>query len=290
MKPYGLILIETFCTFNRLKSTGCRLEVKSTALNGSVIVGSNPTSQSLKNMDYNSITYDVCLKITGSFEGADYDTVTGNFDGQGMSFGILQLNLKSETFKNFILNFCGDDVLDTFPVSIRPLKELNGTDSVIWAKDVMLDLNGNVKQEWVRAFKIFLTRSDVINLQKRACDKYYHRAKELCGRYGFSQNNRRHMAFFYDCAVHVWSMGVELSFYSKEQCANILTMYGTENMNLWIEQLLTDDQIKLVTLAHLRALKCKPEWRKAFFVRKATIAIGIGFVNGEVMDYRKILR
>lgn len=42
---------------------------------------------------------DVCLKITGAFEGAGYDHVAGNFDGAGISFGILQWNFYSKTLQ-----------------------------------------------------------------------------------------------------------------------------------------------------------------------------------------------
>ncbi len=236
------------------------------------------------------LVFDVCLTITKQFEGADFDTVTGNFDGCGMSFGILQFNLKSETFKNHILNFCNLISYDYFPVSTLTLQTLTGDQAVSWAKDIMLDITGKPKPEWLKAWKTFLTSQHVINLQKEACGKYFHQAKCLAGRFGFATDDRIAMAFFYDCAVQVWNMNLDPYVIGEDQATNILQMYDVDNMNLWLHMDLTDRQKKLIVIAHRRALKCKPEWRTAFFLRKATIAMGIGIVNGRLFDLKKQIR
>ena len=234
--------------------------------------------------------FDTCLNITKQFEGADFDTVTGNFDGQGMSFGILQFNLRSETFQNYILNYVNMMVHDYFPVKIDYLQKANGQEAVTWAKDIMLDMNGNVKPEWETAWKKFLVNPTVINLQKNACSRYFHQAKCLAGRFGFKQEDRIAMAFFYDCAVQVWSMDSNMMFLGEEQAENILEMYDSDNRTLWIGADLTEWQKRLIIIAHVRAMKCKPEWRNAFFVRKATIALGYGIVNKQKFDFRKSIK
>ena len=238
-------------------------------------------------MDKRTI-YDLCINITGEFEGASFGTVTGNFDGQGMSFGILQLNLKSETFHKYVLRFLDTSIYDYFPAPIIPLEKLSGDDSVAWAKDVMLDINGKVKPEWQVAWKRFLTDPIVINLQKTACDKYFHQAKCLAGKYGFKHDNPLAMAFFYDCAVHVWSVDVTPYPFGDDQAENILYSYDADNRLAWLNVTLNDEQKKLLIIAHLRALKCKPEWRNAFFVRKATIVVGFGIVNKTKYDFRPL--
>lgn len=233
--------------------------------------------------------FDTCLHITSNFEGADFGTVVGNFDGQGMSVGVLQFNLKSESFKNYILNHIDPMKYDFFPVPITPLIKLSGEDSVIWAKDNMLRPDGSVKTEWRIAWAEFLTNPVIINLQKNACSKYFHQARCLAGRFGFNQDNKRAMAFFYDVAVQVWNMkDIDPVKAHLEQAQNILQIYSTENYLLWQNIELNEDQQKLVILAHLRALKCKPEWRISFFNRKATIATSIGIVNKEKYDFRKL--
>ena len=233
--------------------------------------------------------FDVCLKTTASFEGSDFGTVTGNFDGCGLSLGLMQWNLRSETFKNYILSQVNLLSYDYFPVPITPLARLDGEQAVTWAKDVMLKIDGSVRDEWKIAWKEFLTNSAIINLQKVACGKYFHQAKCLAGRYGFKYEDKRAMAFFYDVSVQCWNMrDIENVDPHKEQATNILQMNSSENMVTWCNTELTEDQQKLVILAHYRSKKCLPEWRNDFFIRKATIAIGQGIVHKQKYDFRKL--
>ena len=232
--------------------------------------------------------FDTCLKITSKFEGASFDTVTGNFDGQGMSLGILQWNINQGTFRAYILNHLDLLMFDYFPVPITPLYSMDNSASMAWVKDVVLDMNGNVKPEWNDAFKRFLTESSVINLQKRACDKYFHRAKEICGILGFTHENKRAMAFSFDIAVQSWSLGIDRPEANHSQADSITQIYGVDNYMLWNGLEMSEEQQILIIAAHLRALKCKPEWRNVFFTRKCTIALGLGIVNKEKHDFRKL--
>lgn len=233
--------------------------------------------------------YDTCIRITADFEGTGYDSVSGNFDGMGLSCGLLQWNLGQGTLQNYILNHC-NLLTHNFPVNIDHLQKITPSEAVIFAKDVMHDSRGKLKPEWAIAWKMFMTSPAVINLQKRAVDKYYHRAREICGKLGFPHENTRAMAFSFDVAVQNWSFNVDRPQANIEQSNNILELYDAKNFALWHEERLTDDQRILIIAAHLRAIQCKKEWRHAVFVRKATIAIGLGYVNGSLHDYRVILK
>jgi hypothetical protein len=233
--------------------------------------------------------YDTCIKITGAFEGSDYDTITGNFDGCGISCGVLQFNLGTGTLQRYILNFCNVDNY-RFPVSIRPLKKLSPEDSVKWTKDIMLDANGKVKPEWAASWREFLSDPIVVNLQKRAMDKYFHQAKCIAGQLGLPHDNVRAMAWAFDLSVQSWSLGIERPQINDAQCESIMSMADSKNAPLWLNESLDDTQKLLLIASHLRSLKCNQKWKHAFFVRKATIAIGIGYVNGTVMNFKNILR
>lgn len=242
------------------------------------------------NMNDKTETYDICLKITGEFEGAGFDTVSGDFDSQGLSVGILQFNVGKGTLSEYILKHITKESHKVFPISITPLLELPPIDALTFVRNNMLNDDKSVKPEWIKAWKMFLSKPSVIELQKKAALVYFNRAKKLCNKYGFNENNRMHMAFFFDMAIHVWSSDVEVYFFSPDQCANILQRYGVDNMQIWLGAMLTPNQQKLVTLAHMRALQCKAEWRNAFFHRKATIAIGYGIVNKQKYDFRKLFK
>lgn len=232
--------------------------------------------------------YDLCVKITGDFESRGYGTISGNFDGQGISAGLLQLNLGQGTLQSFVLNKTNVLSYDYFPEPITPLYTLSPKDAVTWAKDNMHDLYGNLKPEWKQAWSRFMTEPVVINLQKQAIDKYFHQAKRLCGKYNFPYTHRRAMAFFFDIAVQNWSCDIEWPEDNPDQAYNIITSYDPDNTIMWIGERLEPYQRQLIILAHLRAMKCKPEWRKNVFVRKATIAIGTGYVNKTKYDLNKL--
>lgn len=231
--------------------------------------------------------YDLCIHITSKFEGTDYGTVTGNFDGMGISLGLLQWNLGTGSLQNFILNHINHMSYD-FPVSIEPLVKLSPKESVSWAKDVMLEPDGSIKPDWLSSWKTFATNQYVINQQKRAIDKYFHRAKSLAGRFGYSHDNRNAMPFFFDVAVQNWSLEVQNPEPSIDHAINCMSLYSKDNFNVWCKEEMTPEKAHMVILAHFRAMQSKPEWRNAVFDRKATAAMQIGIVNKELWNFKKL--
>jgi hypothetical protein len=232
--------------------------------------------------------YDLCVQITGSFEGKGYGTVANNFDGQGISAGYLSFNLGQGTLQSYILNHVNLLSYDYFPIPLTHIHQLSNKGAVNWAKDNFYDIYGNFKPEWRDAWIRFMTEPVVINLQKQAIDKYFHQAKRICGRLGFSHDNRRAMAWSFDIAVQNWSLDIDLPNDHPDQAYNIITSYDQENTIVWIGERLDPIQRQLIILSHLRAMKSKPEWRKNVFTRKATIAIGCGWVNKTFYQLNKL--
>lgn len=239
-------------------------------------------------MEKKQTLFDICLSTTASYEGASFDTVTNSFDGQGLSLGILQWNIGTGSFRDHILSFVNVMNFDYFPVPIAPLYSLNNNDAVKWVKDVVLDNVGNVKPEWLSSFKRFLTEPSIINQQKRACDKYFHQAKCISSKLGFSHDNLRAMMFSFDIAVQSWSLLIDRPEANNLQAESIKELSTTENYIWWVDKELSEEQQVLLITAHLRSLKCKPEYKLAFFTRKATIAIGCGIVNNTKYDFNKL--
>lgn len=237
-------------------------------------------------------TYDLALKITMAFEGTKWNTVSGNFDGQGISAGALQWNIGQGTLQNHILNHINLMYYDYFPAPILYLQNSTVEGALSWVKDVMLDPTTNgLRPEWKTAWERFLNEPTVINQQKRAIDKYWHQAKTICGKLGMKQDDKRAMCFSFDVAVQNWSLGdLDLDYITSDHAYNCLTLYEAENAQLWLQEDLTPMQQKLVVAAHLRALKANPKWRSDVFTRKATIAVGIGKVHGALYKLNKLFR
>lgn len=232
--------------------------------------------------------FDVCVKVTSSFEGTEYGTVTNNFDGQGISLGLLQWNLGTGSLQTYILNHIDPMMFDFFPKPILPLIKMPPSDAVTWVKDVCMDENGDLKEEWRKAFERFLTTPSVINVQKQAIDKYWHRSKEILGKFNGMKQTRKLHAWCFDLAVQSWSLGVDVPAPHKDHAESIINQYDAKNAVEWNTVLLSEEQQILIIMSHLRALKCKPEWRRDFFNRKATIAMGFGIVHGKKYDFRKL--
>lgn len=233
--------------------------------------------------------YDACLKITGAFEGRGFGTVVGSFDGQGLSAGMLQWNVGSGTLQNLILGQVNLMAYD-FPVPIDPILKLSPRDAVVWCKDVMHDESGKLTDEWRKAWVKFLTNPVIIEQQKKACDPYFHRAKEILGKLRISRENKTAMAWAFDVAVQVWSFDIDKPEPNRDHAMNVILKYNPDNFSLWINYPLDDDQLSLIIASHLRAMKCKEEWRKAFFDRKSVIAAHHGWAQKTKWDYKKILR
>src|SRR5690606_24332207 len=89
-------------------------------------------------------------------------------------------------------------------------------------------------------------------------------------------------AFSFDIAVQNWSLNIQMPEYiTIDQAENILLKYGSKNAEIWLGQELTIEKATLVIAAHYRALKSNPKWQQDVFARKATIAMGIGYVHGK---------
>lgn len=232
--------------------------------------------------------FDLCVKIVSDFEGTKYSTVTGNFDNQGISCGVLQWNLGQGTLQSYILNHVDLMAYDYFPLPINKLTALPIHTAVGWAKDNMMDAFGSLTPKWRSAWEKFMSEPAIINQQKRAIDKYFHQAKRICGALGFSHNHRRAMAFSFDVAVQNWSLNVELPSTSIGHAENLITLYGADNAAHWVMQQMDEEKAALIIAAHYKAMKCNIKWRNDVFIRKATIAMGIGIVHGKLYKFNKL--
>jgi hypothetical protein len=238
--------------------------------------------------------FEAALKVVALFEGTDFATVAGNFDGQGLSCGVLQWNLGQGSLQNHILTRVNLMMYD-FPVPFYPVCRLTNEAAVQWAKDIILDPSGEPKPEWKRALQAMLVKPEVINLQKEACGRYWRRAHEILGQLGMGPGTRRQKIWAFDLAVQNWSAALtdgelrrirdSIPYVNLRSHAEaVMQRWDTQNWMLWEEMPMTDEQAILVIASHFRAQKCRPEFQRDVFARKATIAMGAGYVHGSLQD------
>jgi len=158
------------------------------------------------------------LLNTGFFEGDDgYSNISGNFDGQGISFGILQYNFGQETLQPILrayyngkeedLIYCfGQNKSDTLK---NVVFNCSTTEQISWGDSISTS-NGNVKTEWSTPFKALGKLSACISLQRSYASSYVDRAAYLAKKCGISSTQG--YACLFDFSVVKWGLGSLLDY------------------------------------------------------------------------------
>ncbi len=152
---------------------------------------------------------DIALSITGKFEGRGYSQVTGNFDGMGISCGILQWNLGMESLqakilRPYISKHGSIDALHIFPSAIIDgLSNLRAIAAVNRCKEYMF-YDGDIKPNWRAAWESFLLLPAVIELQKLACSGIATQADTMMQGLGF--DSLRAFCWCFDIVTHNGSL------------------------------------------------------------------------------------
>jgi hypothetical protein len=232
---------------------------------------------------------DTALRITGGFEGSGYNEVAGNFDGQGLSVGVLQWNYGQETLQAEILlpfiEAYGIEALDYFfPAEISSSAYMKGNVAVSFARANMLT-GIKVKSPWQLAWKTFLMDPWVLRIQKEAAKKFSRKAENYMALWGL--HSIRAFCWFFDVVVQNGSMKSVVPGH-EPSCLDVglAIEYCEHNKEQWRGLELDREQKLLLVLSHKRALLSNYKWRQDVMDRKGTIAVGHGYVHGRLWKFR----
>ncbi|CCF16475.1 hypothetical protein BLGI_4444 [Brevibacillus laterosporus GI-9] len=152
------------------------------------------------------------LKNTGFFEGEfGFSTVAGNYDGQGISFGILQFNLGQQSLQPLLKEYIRrypDDFQEIFgpekaniviDILEKPLDQQKD-----WADTISASDKHRLKPEWHKAFMKMGEREENQQIQRDSekTKEYFDQAVLLAK--GLNINSTQGLAFCFDQAVHKW--------------------------------------------------------------------------------------
>jgi len=143
-------------------------------------------------------------EITASFEGGSYSAIAGNFDNQGLSFGLVQWNIGQGTLQPLLR-----EMAEKHPEKLREifgdktdelLKMLNGTkeEQLDWAKSINTPDN-KIENSWKSCFIKLGQTADFQEIQRNHLSKYYDKAFEICNKYGLKSEVG--FALAYDIAI-----------------------------------------------------------------------------------------
>jgi hypothetical protein len=218
-----------------------------------------------------------CLQLTARFEGHGYGTVAGNFDGAGLTWGVIGFTLQHGGLASLVLEVDAraPEVLeecfgDASAELLGHLREDTAADRLAWADSISLPPRKvGVAEPWRSGFRRLGAAPLTQELQRReARRKYFEPALSTAGRLGLASD--RGIALCFD--VHVQNGGV------KKKSANT---YSEEVASLPDG---APERDRRSILARLVADSSRPQFRDDVLSRKSCIATGRGAVHGETFD------
>jgi len=215
-------------------------------------------------------TRDRCLQLTADFEGHGFRKVVGNFDGAGITWGIIGFTLKhgeiQEIFKKIQQSRAEliGQAFGDLEQELRRVLGLNREQQIDWANGISLGSSRyKVEPAWERAFATFGGFPEVQEIQLQRVNKYWDIARRDAQR--FQLATEMGLALCFDIAVQ--NGGIDFDVEQR-----------------WIERWLHDnpgasERDRRVRIADVVAENSKAEYVEDVRRRKRTVATGDGVVH-----------
>lgn len=224
-----------------------------------------------------------CLALTGTFESNKshpeyFANLSGDFDGQGISFGVLQWNFGQNSLQRLLGEMIANHpelMRDTFQNHYETLTEALDADKeelMEFARSIQHPVRHYVHQPWRGMFKALGRSAECQALQVKYADGLFQNALELCEEYGL--RSERAAALMFDIKVQNGSI-------RRVTKAQILAAFDDLPGNL-AREAREVEQMRIV--ANRRAEASNPRWVEDVRARKICCANGEGAVHGVPFD------
>ncbi|HTE90011.1 MAG TPA: peptidoglycan-binding domain-containing protein [Terriglobales bacterium] len=226
-----------------------------------------------------------CMALTGSFETDCsfpdcFSGLSGDFDGQGLSFGVLQWNLGQGTLQPLLQKLVSmhPDVMES--VFGQNYAEFNAmlvapkSKQLEWARSVQ-NLKRSVNEPWRGHFKTLGRQQLFQDIQVQFATRLFNSATSLCKDFGLTST--RAAALMFDIKVQNGSISERIK-------SQITGDFGRINPVLSSEEAEVE---RLRIIANRRAAAAKASWVEDVRARKLTIANGQGTVHGNFYDLKE---
>jgi hypothetical protein len=224
-----------------------------------------------------------CLALTGAFEtgaGAPdcFCGISGDFDGQGISFGVLQWNFGQRSLQPLLKEMIGehpDIAQQIFGAHVGALQEAIGAsqeDLMDFARSVQHPVKHTVNEPW-RGYARALGRTpEFQRIQVKYANGNFQQALTLCRQ--FELWSERAVALMFDIVTQNGS----IKSVTRAQIASDIQVLpaGLPDANREVR--------KLEIVANRRAEAANPRWVDDVRNRKLCIARGGGVVHGISYD------
>jgi len=220
-----------------------------------------------------------CLALTGSFETNSpipecFSGISGDFDGQGISFGALQWNFGQGSLPPLLKTMASthkqvfDQIFGMHADVLREVLAEDRQDQLDWARSIQ-SRRFVVNEPWRGQFKSLGRTAEFQKVQMEAAKDKFERAKTLAT--SFKLRSERGVALMFDILTQNGSI-------SASTKAQIFADYGRIPATASEKE---KEVARLRAVATRRAQSALPEWVHDVLVRKLTVAEGEGTVHGE---------
>ena len=221
-----------------------------------------------------------CLALTGTFETSCaaprcFSGLSGDFDGQGMSFGALQWNLGRGTLQpllqtmhdrhpDILLGILQDKHGEVIAMLGRP-----GPEQLAWARSIQDDRH-TIVAPWRDMFVALGAEETFQDIQLESAESYRRHAVDLWRQYALT--SRRALALMFDIAVQNGS--IDAAVHDR-----IMSDFQQ------IPDAGDDGEVaRMRVIANRRAEAAAPRWVEDVRARKLLIANGQGMLRGRQFD------
>jgi len=229
-----------------------------------------------------------CIAVTGVFETSTpppdcYAGVTGNFDGMGISFGVLQQNIGSRSLQpllrrvisehpgliaNIFSSTDGDALTGILRLDERTTDGFER--QMDWARSI--NAGNRIIEPWRQNFRRLGGTPEYIAIQRDAAEEVFNRALAACRE--FRLVSERAVAVMFDIMTQNGGIPIECASNIKTRLGELpATPEGSPH-----------EVAVLEVVAVERAKFSRPEFQDDVRSRKLSLAHGTGTVHGDFFD------
>jgi len=211
------------------------------------------------------------LQLTGAWEGTGYGGANGNFDGQGITWGVVGFTwangelqgILNEIHANYPAIFAG--AFGELAAQMLQILSQPRAIQMNFAQSISIDGGERIEPEWAAAFKALGDTVEVQDIENTHAQHYWVAAQRFVNLFQLQSDAGQSLCF--DIAVQ--------NTVSSGMIAEIQQKIGNNGMS---------EPDKMVIIAHVVAAHSNPRYYNDVLKRKMTFATGQGPVHGDLYD------
>ncbi len=223
-----------------------------------------------------------CMALTGTFETGKgfpecFAGISGDFDGQGMSLGVLQWNFGQGSLQPLLKEMLSkhrnlmEKIFNEYLTVLETVLRLDRESQLEFLRSIQHPVKHFIYEPWRGMFKTLCRTEEFQKIQVRHAEDLFEKALELVK--DFNLWSERAAALMFD--IKVQNGGIR-DITKKQIKVEIEKLPETDRNDLEVE--------KMVIIANKRAEASNPRWIEDVRSRKLCIAQGKGYVHGIEID------